>query len=202
VQTYTRRRFGPHGMLGPEPGVPLTTMGYEFWPEALGVTIRRAAEVTGAPVLVTENGVATEDDAERVEFVRRALHSVLDCLADGVDVRGYTYWRPGGCSTTSSGRSATGPGSAWSPSTGRTIQARTPKPSATWLARSPSPTGSPSIVASLLRIPVLQIRDRLHAKAKQPQNATVGDELVFQFETFLLFLSAAFDAAARVAHFV
>lgn len=49
---------------------------------------------------------------------------------------------------------------------------------------------------------VLQIRDRLHAQAKIPSNPTIGDELVFQFETLMLFLSAAFDAAARVAHVV
>ena len=49
---------------------------------------------------------------------------------------------------------------------------------------------------------VLQIRDRLHAQAKIPSTPTVGDELVFQFETLLLFLSATFDAAARVAHLV
>jgi hypothetical protein len=49
---------------------------------------------------------------------------------------------------------------------------------------------------------VLQIRDRLHAQAKIPSTPTVGDELLFQFETLLLFLSAMFDAAARVAHLV
>jgi hypothetical protein len=49
---------------------------------------------------------------------------------------------------------------------------------------------------------VLQIRDRLHAQAKTPSTPAVGDELVFQFETLLLFLSAMFDAAARVAHLV
>ena len=48
VQTYTRLRFGPDGMRGPEPGVPTTPMGYEFWPEALEATIRRAWEVTRA----------------------------------------------------------------------------------------------------------------------------------------------------------
>ena len=35
VQTYTRMRVGPDGPLGPEPGVAVTQMGYEFWPEAL-----------------------------------------------------------------------------------------------------------------------------------------------------------------------
>jgi beta-glucosidase len=93
VQCYSRTRFGPDGMLGPEDGVRLTQMGYEFWPEALAATIRRAWDVARAvPILVTENGISTDADAERIEFVGRALHGVLDCLRDGIDVRGYLYW--------------------------------------------------------------------------------------------------------------
>jgi beta-glucosidase len=68
-------------------------MGYEFWPEALGATIRRAAEKTsGLPVYVTENGIGTNDDDQRVEYVTRALIGVRRCLDDGIDVRGYFYW--------------------------------------------------------------------------------------------------------------
>jgi beta-glucosidase len=129
VQTYTRRRIGPDGMLDPEAGVPRTIMGYEFWPQALGATIRRAAEVTGVPVLVTENGVATADDAERIEYIRRALAAVLGCLADGVDVRGYLYWSALDNFEWSHG---------YGPTFGlvavdRATQVRTPKPSAAWL---------------------------------------------------------------------
>ena len=93
VQTYTRVRVGPAGPLPPEPGVELTAMGYEFWPEALGATIRRAWAVTGGvPVLVTENGVATDDDERRIAFIGRALAGVLAAIADGVTVEGYLYW--------------------------------------------------------------------------------------------------------------
>jgi beta-glucosidase len=94
VQTYSRMRIGPQGTIfEPEPGVPVTTMGYERWPQALEATIRRANEVTGGiPVLVTENGISTEDDAERVSFVKEALEGVLRCLDDGIEVLGYTYW--------------------------------------------------------------------------------------------------------------
>jgi hypothetical protein len=49
---------------------------------------------------------------------------------------------------------------------------------------------------------VLQIRDRLHFAAKGEPTGARGDEVVFQLETLLMFLSAAFDAAARVAHVV
>jgi beta-glucosidase len=93
VQTYSRTRVGPDGALPPEDGMRTTLMGYEFWPEALEATIRRAWDMTdNTPVLVTENGIATEDDAERVEYVDRALRGVLRCLDDGIEVLGYTYW--------------------------------------------------------------------------------------------------------------
>jgi beta-glucosidase len=41
---------------------------------------------------VTENGIGTTDDTQRIDYVRQALDGVLDAIAEGVDVRGYTYW--------------------------------------------------------------------------------------------------------------
>jgi hypothetical protein len=43
-------------------------------------------------VIVTENGLAKEDDTQRVEYLRAAVDSVASCLADGIDVRGYIAW--------------------------------------------------------------------------------------------------------------
>jgi beta-glucosidase len=92
VQTYTRARVGKSGDLGPEAGVELTQMGYEFWPDALEACIRYAAERVKVPIYITENGVSTEDDTRRIEYTHRALRGVLNCLADGIDVRGYIHW--------------------------------------------------------------------------------------------------------------
>jgi beta-glucosidase len=130
VQCYSRTRFGPEGMLGPEDGVRLTQMGYEFWPEALAATIRRASAMTGGlPILVTENGIGTADDRERIEYVGRALAGVIACLADGIEVRGYIYW-----SLLDNFEWILG----YRPTFGlvavdRETQARTVKPSARWL---------------------------------------------------------------------
>ncbi|MBI3768486.1 MAG: family 1 glycosylhydrolase [Deltaproteobacteria bacterium] len=130
VQTYTRVRFGPDGLRSPEPGVRLTQMGYEFWPEALAACLRRAATMApSVPLLVTENGIGTDDDAERIEYVERALRGVLACLVDGLDVRGYVYW-----SLLDNFEWAFG----YRPKFGlvavdRETQARRPKPSAAWL---------------------------------------------------------------------
>jgi beta-glucosidase len=94
VQTYTRMRIGPDGWAGPEPGVPVLVMGYEYWPQALGACLRRAWEVTDGqvPLWVTENGIGTDDDEQRIAYVRQALEAVLEALSDGVRVEGYTYW--------------------------------------------------------------------------------------------------------------
>lgn len=92
VQTYSRERYGEDGNLGPEEGVELTQMGYEFWPQAIGATLRRAHEMTGLPLMVTENGIGTTDDGRRLAYYQTALQNVYACLQDGLDVRGYFAW--------------------------------------------------------------------------------------------------------------
>ena len=92
VQCYSRIHFGPTGQAPNDPEVPTTQMGYEYWPRGLKHCVRRAAAATGLPVLVTENGIATHDDAQRIAFLTEALRGVRRCLDDGIDVRGYFVW--------------------------------------------------------------------------------------------------------------
>jgi beta-glucosidase len=91
VQTYTRAIVADKD-LPPAAGVELTQNGWEFYPEALEHTVRYAAKETGVPVIVTENGIATEDDTKRIEYIRRALQGLKRAIGDGVDVRGYMEW--------------------------------------------------------------------------------------------------------------
>ncbi len=91
VQTYSRAIVAERD-LPPPKDAELTQVGWEFYPEALEHTIRYAAQKTGVPIVVTENGIATEDDSRRIEYIRRALAGVQRCLEDGVDVRGYIHW--------------------------------------------------------------------------------------------------------------
>ncbi|HWC37038.1 MAG TPA: family 1 glycosylhydrolase, partial [Acidimicrobiales bacterium] len=89
-----------------------------------------AWEVTGGvPLLVTENGISTDDDDRRVEYVRRALGGVRRCLDDGIDVRGYTYW-----SALDNFEWTLGYGPKFGlVAVDRTTFERRPKPSASWL---------------------------------------------------------------------
>ena len=62
-------------------------------PEALGAAVSHAASVLpGVPLLVTENGIATADDADRIRFTEDALRGLSAAIADGADVRGYVHW--------------------------------------------------------------------------------------------------------------
>jgi beta-glucosidase len=92
VQCYERTVLGPLGPIDPPPGTRLTQMGYEYWPQVVEYTVRRAAAITGLPVMVTENGIATDDDTERIEFITEALTGLHRCIESGVDVRGYFVW--------------------------------------------------------------------------------------------------------------
>ncbi|MBT8226080.1 MAG: family 1 glycosylhydrolase [Dactylosporangium sp.] len=93
VQAYTRTFVGAGGALPPREGVETTLTGWEYFPEALGIGVRNAWAVTGGvPVIVTENGIATADDARRIDYTRAALTGLHRALADGVDVRGYLHW--------------------------------------------------------------------------------------------------------------
>jgi beta-glucosidase len=94
VQYYTRQRVDPavSGGFAPAPdGAPLTLMGWEIHPEGLHRAIASAARA-GLPVYVTENGIATPDDAQRIAYIGEHLAQVARAIADGIDVRGFHYW--------------------------------------------------------------------------------------------------------------
>jgi len=83
------------------------------------------------PVYVTENGIGTDDDEERIRYVTAALQGLARCLDDGLDVRGYVHW-----SLLDNFEWALGYGPHFGlVSVDRETQVRTPKPSAHWLGQ-------------------------------------------------------------------
>jgi len=131
VQTYARMVIGPDGVIQPGEDVEKNQMGEEFYPEAIGGTIRHAAQVARIPIIVTENGLSSTDDTRRLEYLQRALRCVIDNMTDGIDVRGYFCWSAFDNFEWVSG---------YRPKFGiiavdRKTQQRTPKPSAYWLGK-------------------------------------------------------------------
>ena len=92
VQNYTRSLMGPEGTLPAPDGAELTQMNYEFYPEALEHVIRKVAKDFKGDLIVTENGIATDDDKKRIAFIETALTGVQNCLRDNLPVRGYFHW--------------------------------------------------------------------------------------------------------------
>ncbi len=70
-----------------------TDMGYEYRPAAVAATVRRAAGLLpGKDLIVTEHGVATRHDAERIEFIMAGLSALHRVIEDGIPLRGYIHW--------------------------------------------------------------------------------------------------------------
>ena len=43
-------------------------------------------------MIVTENGIGTDDDQQRISYITTALEGLQRCIDDGLDIRGYFYW--------------------------------------------------------------------------------------------------------------
>jgi beta-glucosidase len=138
VQAYTRRFAAasrgvlPQGHDLDGPSARQTLTGWNYYPDSAGDCVRRAHQLApGVPIVITENGIATADDEERIAYTTEALASVLAAVRDGVPVTGYFHW-----SLLDNFEWVHG----YAPTFGlvsvdRTTFVRTPKPSLDWLGR-------------------------------------------------------------------
>lgn len=92
IQCYTRSLVGKDGVLPVEENKETTQMGYENYPECLEHALRKVAEDFKKDVIVTENGIAIADDCKRVTYLDVATQGVVNCLKDGLPVKGYFCW--------------------------------------------------------------------------------------------------------------
>jgi len=84
----------PSQLLPYPPGqTRLTQVGNGVYPEGLRRVLQRVRDAgLGIPLYVTENGIGTDDDRWRIEYLAQHLHQVGLAIADGCDVRGYFHW--------------------------------------------------------------------------------------------------------------
>ncbi|MCP3733530.1 family 1 glycosylhydrolase [Sphingomonas sp. RP10(2022)] len=92
VQAYTRYLIGPNGPRKPAAGSPLTKTKWEYYPAALGHVVSYAASQVKVPIYITENGISTDDDRQRIAYTRDALAGLKAAIDAGADVRGYFHW--------------------------------------------------------------------------------------------------------------
>lgn len=73
---------------------PMTEMGFREDPEGLYVAIKEVHEAYKVPVIVTENGVSTHDDAQRSRYMIRALYAAQRAVEEigEENLKGYYVW--------------------------------------------------------------------------------------------------------------
>lgn len=93
VQAYTRTVFDADGAKVVDPAAPLTQTGWEYYPKAVGEAVRDVRElVPDVPLLITENGIATADDQQRIAYTDEALASLEEQADQGAQLLGYLHW--------------------------------------------------------------------------------------------------------------
>lgn len=92
VQGYSRYLIGPEGARKPGKDAVLTKTKWEYYPQAIGNIVRYAASQVKVPLYITENGISTDDDQQRIAYIDGAVASLKAAMKDGADVRGYFHW--------------------------------------------------------------------------------------------------------------
>ena len=67
------------------------SLGWDIYPEGL-YKLLLALRKYNLPVMITENGICTEDDDLRWDYIREHLVEIQKAMEEGVKVLGYIYW--------------------------------------------------------------------------------------------------------------
>lgn len=93
---------GGLGWRKPPSGAPVTSMGWEIYPQGIYDIVKRVCEDYGAmPIYITENGGAFDDvvkadgsidDTARIALLSGYLEALSRAISDGYPVKGYMVW--------------------------------------------------------------------------------------------------------------
>ncbi|AHF97497.1 glycoside hydrolase family 1 [Desulfurella acetivorans A63] len=72
-------------------GIGITDMGWEIYPKGILKVLKYASKLK-VPLIITENGIATNNDFQKIQFIRAHLEKIKEAIADGINIKGYFYW--------------------------------------------------------------------------------------------------------------
>ncbi len=70
---------------------PETDTGWEIYPKGIFKVLKMISKY-GKPIIVTENGIAINDEKIRMKFLRKHLKFIFKAIQQGIDIDGYFYW--------------------------------------------------------------------------------------------------------------
>jgi len=65
---------------------------WENYPAGIYYLIKRFYKKHKKPIIITENGICTNDDRIRIENIYNHLYYIKKALDEGIDVAGYFHW--------------------------------------------------------------------------------------------------------------
>ena len=71
--------------------VKKNSLGWDIYPEGLYEALLKL-KIYGLPVIITENGICTQDDSLRWEYIYSHLKNIHLAMEKGVHLTGYLYW--------------------------------------------------------------------------------------------------------------
>ncbi|MBL7072104.1 MAG: glycoside hydrolase family 1 protein [Candidatus Omnitrophica bacterium] len=66
-------------------------LGWEIYPKGLYDMLMDFSKYK-LPILITENGICTSNDNDRIDFLKDHLKEVAQAIKDGADIFGYLHW--------------------------------------------------------------------------------------------------------------
>jgi len=72
-------------------GIPHDKM-WGYRPEYLGTILRIFSKKYEKPIIITENGICTDDARQRITALKDYLKVCHEAIRDGVDLKGYIHW--------------------------------------------------------------------------------------------------------------
>jgi beta-glucosidase len=98
ISYYARMSFDPFPVTYLKTPHKLTRTGrrhdkiWEYHPEGLDPIVRDYWRKFKKPIIITENGVCTDDDAFRIQSLKDYMTIIHRLLQSGVDILGYYHW--------------------------------------------------------------------------------------------------------------
>ncbi len=67
-------------------------LGWEVYPKGLYKICKHVYKRYKKPIMITENGICTDNDFQRISFIKEHLHYLKKAKSEGVKILGYMYW--------------------------------------------------------------------------------------------------------------
>ncbi|MCS7244677.1 MAG: family 1 glycosylhydrolase [candidate division WOR-3 bacterium] len=67
-------------------------LGWEVYPKGIYIITKLVYRKYKKPIMITENGICTNNDFQRINFIKEHVEYIKKCIKEGIKIIGYIYW--------------------------------------------------------------------------------------------------------------